>query len=480
MKGIEHANTGRNLVCAGLCLAALCHAGLAQAVQSVGGDDFNKVGLQWSGTSSAKVGMNLGPAATPYTPTPMNLSGWQKAGNYGFNAQAPSGPTVGTHFTFPMPDGRPAQATYTAGTTKAAMTAGMATLGKRAAAFGLPVLGTFLTLSSMAEWMMNSDILRNGTSLDKPFLIKDTSYEGQCLPPDSGWQAWVASQGGTGRSSVPHVQINPSTCLYGARLTDSGGSYFVGWQERPKKTIEQQTRIPANFDEAKNSFEGGVLPSKVLQDLIDWDRANPPKNGIDPFRIDFDDGKVTVANPNMPPTTDKKTVTTYEPAPTPGNPNAQRRIDTTTTTTTTTEIIPTDNTLTLKPKQTTTTTKKVTEPDGSTSETTESETTEEKDQPKEADLCEKHPDILACAKPELDTPDGEIPRTTKNVTFEEQSIWGGGSCPADKVMTLRSGQQVTVWAWSEYCPFIAGPFKFVLLACAAFGALLIVMPGPQT
>lgn len=106
--------------------------------------------------------------------------------------------------------------------------------------------------------------------------------------------------------------------------------------------------------------------------------------------------------------------------------------------------------------------------------------TQEGDQPKEEDsksLCEKHPDILACAKPELDTPDGDIPRSNRDVSLQEENLFGGGSCPADIYFSPHGLQQLKVWDWNKACGDITTYLKPILLICCTFAAFMILVPG---
>lgn len=106
---------------------------------------------------------------------------------------------------------------------------------------------------------------------------------------------------------------------------------------------------------------------------------------------------------------------------------------------------------------------------GTTTETTEAEPEQEEDE------CAKRPDSLACA--EADTPDGEIPRDTEVVSYEEEALFGSGSCPANLTSSIATlGQTVTVWDWQKTCE-LALPLRALVLSLAAFSALLIVMPG---
>lgn len=103
------------------------------------------------------------------------------------------------------------------------------------------------------------------------------------------------------------------------------------------------------------------------------------------------------------------------------------------------------------------------------------------DKPKPEDqqsLCEKHPDILACSKPELDAPEDEIPRETRDVSYQPESLFGGGVCPSNKTMSIH-GMQLTVWDWQEACGYITGYFRPVILVLCAFAAFVIVSGGAR-
>ncbi len=103
------------------------------------------------------------------------------------------------------------------------------------------------------------------------------------------------------------------------------------------------------------------------------------------------------------------------------------------------------------------------------------------DKPREddRDLCQRNPDILACAKPELDAPDGEIPKTTKDVSYQPERLFGGGSCPANKVMSIH-GQQITVWNWDQSCSWITGAMRPIVLVLCGFAAFVIVSAGAKS
>ena len=53
---------------------------------------------------------------------------------------------------------------------------------------------------------------------------------------------------------------------------------------------------------------------------------------------------------------------------------------------------------------------------------------------------------------------------------------GGGSCPADKVMTLHTGQTVKVWDWQQGCSWIVTYVRPILLVVASYIAVMMLVP----
>lgn len=92
-------------------------------------------------------------------------------------------------------------------------------------------------------------------------------------------------------------------------------------------------------------------------------------------------------------------------------------------------------------------------------------------------LCEKHPDILACSKPQLDTPEGQIPKATREVTIDFVD-GGDGACPADAYSNV-GGQSMLVWDWQATCTYTRNYVKPVILVGAMFMALMIVLGGTK-
>ena len=101
------------------------------------------------------------------------------------------------------------------------------------------------------------------------------------------------------------------------------------------------------------------------------------------------------------------------------------------------------------------------------------QSTEVKENEKPQDECEGK-QTAGCA--DLDTPDGEIPKTNKNVTFTPANLgFGGGVCPADKFITVHHmAQPVKVFNWQDTCGKLQTYARPVILTLATFVALMIV------
>lgn len=175
------------------------------------------------------------------------------------------------------------------------------------------------------------------------------------------------------------------------------------------------------------------------------------------------------------------TPTVTGPATTPGTSETktENKSDgsTVTTTTTTTNNYKTEGDTITKTNTTTNTVVNTCNAQGACTTETSSNVTVNPDSPDkpEEDQCKKNPDSLACA--ETDTPEEEIPKATKELTYSEDTMFsGGGSCPADKVMTLHTGQTVKVWDWQQGCSWIVTYVRPILLVVASYIAVMMLVP----
>jgi hypothetical protein len=87
-------------------------------------------------------------------------------------------------------------------------------------------------------------------------------------------------------------------------------------------------------------------------------------------------------------------------------------------------------------------------------------------------LCDEYPDILACAKPELDTPaTPELETRPRELTYTPDAGWGsGGACPAARHLP---GANVD-FEFTLVCDFMTG-IKPVLLTVASLIAGMIII-----
>lgn len=98
--------------------------------------------------------------------------------------------------------------------------------------------------------------------------------------------------------------------------------------------------------------------------------------------------------------------------------------------------------------------------------------------------CEKDPNGSECKtqkeqesqKDDRDVPDGEVPKATKELVFTVEDMgWGNGSCPAPFSWSDKLGTHSI--NLTPYCNAIVSYVKPLLLAVAAFSALMIALGG---
>lgn len=94
------------------------------------------------------------------------------------------------------------------------------------------------------------------------------------------------------------------------------------------------------------------------------------------------------------------------------------------------------------------------------------------EQAKQPGLCDEYPDILACAKPVLDTPDApQLETRPHEVTYTPDAGWGsGGACPAPRHLP---GANID-FEFTLVCDFMSG-IKPVLLTVASLIAGMIII-----
>lgn len=473
----------RNSIRLAVGFLALACLQVAQA-GTVGVSDFERLTVRTTGANTVAVTMGNPTGATnavriASTPSQMlaNVSGWLNHHTWGAGSTA-SGIRVG-QAGFVNIAGQKVPVTVATPITKAAMADGIGILFRNAAKLTGP-LGVVMMLAQFADMLDAAGIRQNPDAAndpDNPFLAPSAGFQWRAHS-STGWQlvASIACQDFFGIANQAYVYRlvsieSDTTCIYQDKPKEGAGDWSGDRRWELERRSVAVSDVPANWEAVRPKFEAmSPLPSEVSQKVIEAARAQEGKNGIEPFKLAT--GASTLTAPSSLPSTTKTDTKTV------GN--------TTTTTTTTTEtgITTTGDTIKVSPTTTTTTTTRTTNPDGSVTENTTSETTTtETDQdpttqaPETPGLCELYPEILACAKPELDTPDAEIPKEDRTITYEPESLFGEGSCPADAMATLGTlHQTVKVWDWQKTCQY-ALPLRAIVISLASFAAFLIVMPG---
>lgn len=89
--------------------------------------------------------------------------------------------------------------------------------------------------------------------------------------------------------------------------------------------------------------------------------------------------------------------------------------------------------------------------------------------------CEKSPDTLGCIK--MDTPGGDIPKTTKDVSYVAESLFGAATCPVSRVISQSLTGHPIYLHFTPTCDALATFVKPMVIAIALFMAYLIILPG---
>lgn len=316
-------------------------------------------------------------------------------------------------------------------------------------------LGLSLAAPSITAWLAKGDVSINPSESDypdKPFILEKRGSGYEYSLSRAGWFP-TPGQACQSRIAELNALFGESGRFTGSVRSD--GNCWSSDRGKPADNIGMNKRespvwverYPASMDDIAPYMDPPEMPSSVVRDLLD--------RGAD------------ITLPGSP--------TVTGPTSLPGRTETTKNPDGSTTTTTTTNNFRTDgnritNTSTVTTTQTCT-------GDGACSPTTTT-TTEDPKEPEQSD-CEKNPEATRCKDIELDTPDGEIPKAEKSVAYTPESLFGGGSCPANKVMTLHTGQQLTVWDWDGSCPYITGGMRPIVLVLCGFAAFAIVAGGTK-
>lgn len=399
------------------------------------------------GQSGKNTSFGLGNQSGSITPPP----GWQAAGGYGVNKQVP---VQGMSFGLGA-DGKvfiPNKAGYYDGVMYPYRVGGDLKLGDLAAAaagfLGGPLgLACVLACPLALNWLdkaggrLNPDTGKLERSTDGGDWLS-IAFQ-QCRGSDPLAVAACASQ-----ASDP---TNPTTgaCAMSERQSPTIEEWLCrGWRGILQKQAGAPTWLPSSMDDiapymAQNRPDPGVI-GELLRQGADIPLPDP----------------LTVTGPTVIPGKESSTT----------NPDGSRTVEKTTY-----NFQTSGNTITNTSNVTNITTYNT---DNSVrNSTTKTDTPAEEEVEKDPeDPCKKNPERVGCM--EADTPEAEIPKTTKNITFEAEDVLGGGACPANVTTAFNTlgGQSATIVDWQTFCGH-ALPLRALVMGLAAIMAFFIIMPG---
>lgn len=233
-------------------------------------------------SGSTQIGMAL-PGGASMPTTPVNLSGWQPAGNFGVNQQGTYGQTVGGKADIPLGGGAKATVTVSTPISKAALATSAGMVLKNAARIGIPAVGAVMTASAIKDLFDLGKVYfdENGTQ-EKPVYTFKKSRECSTAGPNPG---------------ETHAYVNDSaiTSVWGSWM--EGNSCTVGFIHSctkysfcpfttPKRIVSQtifDTKTYITPDEATALISSHQARADALQQLINLDKEHKSKNGVNPF-----------------------------------------------------------------------------------------------------------------------------------------------------------------------------------------------------
>lgn len=440
-------------------LLAAALLGLSLTVSAAKLPGWQTAGMSNNGSKSFSISPGGGDLRVPIKNPG---GGWQTAGNYGVQ-----NPPTGTTFRLgadgqvfrSMPDGStikyPFKATSDLG--RDAVIGGLGGLLSCGVACGVAAAGFSLALPFAADWLSRSDARLNPESgaLERKAEVGGSyrcSFGGR--PESAGPTARQCAQAAAvaGNRPPPDYEVrneSPTQSVNGWYVFITGTDSTLGQIAVRVVTAGAQEWIPASMDDIA-PYMNSVAPNPgVVGEILNkGGDIELPKDATVTGPTSLNGPETTTTNADGSRTVQK---TTY-------NFTTNGNTVTNTSNVTTTTIYNTDNSV------------------RSSSSTSTTPTNDTAPEPEKEDPCKQNPELVSCM--ELDSPKGEIPRTTKNITFEAEDVLGGGSCPADVSMSFQTlgGQSAKIADWQTFCGY-ALPFRALVMGIAAIMAFFIIMPG---
>lgn len=427
-------------------LGALCHVQVNAATATATDDAFQR--FMWTTTGANSQSVTYGSGGTPVaSPTGSGSIAADGSKSLAYNRNAtwrnPSGNTVSGGIGGKIPIN--------------AKTAKLLTAGMKA----LPLLGTGVALWEMATELGYDPLKEPDGSVTvrkKDATVCSTApcYEyGMRTFSSTAYTIW---------KSTKQASCDGFAQTYSDRFGAGWVGVVAGDTCTPTKA--GSSGVTWNFGTRSVSPSAPVYtPSSMteLEDAIAAKSGWPSSSSLPKAVVDA----ATATGQKI----DIEAPTVTGPATSPGTTKTSTNTGTNTTTTTTT----THNHAYNDNRVTNTITTSVNVTNNSTGTTTTETTTEEPVE--EAGECEENPNALNCA--DLDTPEVDIPKTEKTITFNAENLgFAGGSCPANVTQNIN-GSPVVLFNWSSHCTTIVNYAKPMILALATFAALMIIF-GAKT
>ncbi len=318
------------------------------------------------------------------------------------------------------------------------------------------------------------------------YSVVGTGAENWTSTPSSACQAWVAANPGSDTVTRVYVSNTATTCTHATYAKQSGAKLGEGQVTIASRGNGTKSCPPGWTPSSAGCLSPALTQPQMVELLNPANQSGWPMPATVPNEMP-NTIKWPVGDPAINPGTDGKPAPVFLPTGNPVknpqyNPNQPATGDNQPYLQPGIRVVPTPTTANPWQVDVQPINRPVSSPDANPNPITDKPSGGDNDKPREddRDLCQRNPDILACAKPDLDTPDGDIPKTTRNITYSPDNLFGGGSCPANKVLSLHNGQQLTVWNWEQSCGYITGAVRPVVLLICAFCAFAIVAGGTKS
>lgn len=366
---------------------------------------------------------------------------------------------------------------------KASQTITAANLAKGIGAIAGGPLGIGLfALSFTADWLADSGYRHQDGELQAvdPATLAPADYDGNLRKTpytvNSNSRADACLKFSQYKKATnPSFNWPVTSCTYGGvevgqfytSGVDSGSREYASFQVTADPNPPVPTWAPADASGVASALEAKARTSSEIEQILSETIKYPE---IQPDPVDW--VRIDPINPGdyikSPTKTDQKTTT---------NPDGSTVEETkscwvkgTVQTGASLKLTEVCNTDTVSKSPTGTVT-------GTTTATTDSESADAATPKDEGGLCDTLIGKLVCT--DLgDAPTDEIPKTTKDLSYTPEVLFGSGACPADKVVTMGA-LTVPLTNMAQTCGWLADFVKPLAILLATFSATLIVIGAPK-